>query len=103
MKADITNALIRCTRDDSLAQNAFECGREGMSIWVRELPECFNDILSDLSDIRPLLQKLRFNSSDYTLHIAATIDHDHIVSLPPELLTLAGDCGFSIELIGSPA
>jgi hypothetical protein len=102
MAADITNALIRCTRFDHTAQHAFELVREDLDLWVRELPENLDDIVSDLSKIRPLLKKLKTGSSDYTLHLAATVDESNSLLLPPALAELAGDCGFAIELIATP-
>lgn len=103
MDADITNALIRCTRDDRVAHPAFELVREDLDVWVRELPENFDGIIGDLSVIRNLLKALRIGSSDYTLCLGATIDEIHSLSLPPELAELAGDCGFALEVISSPA
>lgn len=102
MEANITNALIRCTRSDQLAQPAFELVREDLNLWVRELPETLNEMIQDLSTIQPLLRKLRSDSSDYTLHLAAEIDELHSLALPPGLAKIAGDCGFTIELIGTP-
>ena len=99
MKAGIINALIRCTRDDLLAQGAFQCVREGLNIWVRELPEDVDEIFNDLTKLQPLLKKLGQGSLDYTLHIAVASDHDHALSLPPDFSVLAGDCGFNIELV----
>ena len=102
MKARITNALIRCTRVDQAAQGAFQLVRADMNLWVRELPENLDDIVRDLSGIRPHLRELRAGSLDYTLHIAATTDELHTLGLPPALTEIAGDCGFVIELIASP-
>lgn len=102
MKAEITNALIRCTREDRLAQEAFELVRKGLNLWVRELPDTLDEIVRDLSRICPLLKTLGSDSSDYTLHIAARIDELHPLVLPPAITQIAGDCGFAIELIGSP-
>jgi hypothetical protein len=70
MKAKITNALIRCTRPDRLAQDAFELVREDLNLWVRELPETLDEIVRDLSGICPLLKTLELDSSDYRLHTA---------------------------------
>ncbi|MES2997066.1 MAG: hypothetical protein V4733_09685 [Verrucomicrobiota bacterium] len=102
MEADITNALIRCTRVDQAAQPAFELVRDDLDLWVRELPENFSEIVGDLLKIRPLLRQLRTGSSDYTLHLAATIDEMHSLAIPPALAEIAGDCGFVIELIAAP-
>jgi hypothetical protein len=102
MEAEITNALIRCTRADQLAQPAFELVREDLNLWVRELPETMDDITHDLFTIRSLLRKLRSDSSDYTLHLAAEIDELHSLALPPGLTEIASDCGFTIELIVNP-
>lgn len=102
MKVKITNALIRCTRANRLAQDAFELVREDLNLWVRELPDTLDEIVRDLSGICPLLKTLGSDSSDYTLHIAARIDELHPLVLPPAITQIAGDCGFAIELIGSP-
>ena len=103
MTANITNALIRCTRVDQVPHPAFELVREDMDLWVRELPENLSDIVGDLLEIRPLLQELRTGSFDYTLHLAATIDELHSLAIPPSLAEIAGDCGFMIELIATPS
>lgn len=103
MKAEITNALIRCTGADQAAQAAFKLVRDDLDLWVRELPKDFDGIIADLSAIMPLLKKLRAGSSDYTLHLAATIDELHSLLLPSALIKLAGDCGFSIEFISTPS
>lgn len=102
MDAEITNALIRCTRADHIAEPAFKLVRSDLDIWVRELPSSLEDIVCDLSEIRPLLKTLRSGSSDFTLHLAAKVDEMHSLSLPPALVEIAGDCGFAIELIGTP-
>jgi hypothetical protein len=102
MKAEITNALIRCTRIDRLAEPAFECVREDLGLWVRELPHTLNEIVTDLSAIRPLLKTLESGSLDYTLHVAARIDDLHSLVLPPAMAQIAGDCGIMIELISTP-
>ena len=103
MEAEITHALIRCTRADQVPHPAFELVREDMDLWVRELPENLSDILRDLSEIRPLLRELRTGSLDYTLHLAAAMDERHSLAIPPALAEMAGDCGFGIELIATPA
>lgn len=98
MHAIITNALIRCTRADRVAESAFELVNANRGLWVRELPEDIEAIVEDLSVIRPLLKELRIGGSDYTLHMAAAIDEYHSLFLPPALSELAGECGFAIEL-----
>ena len=101
MNTLITNALIRCTRNDRIAQSAFELVREAPPIWVRELPETIDEILADLLTIRALLLELGTGSSDYTLHLAAILEDHHKILLPPELSELAGACGFVIEVISA--
>ncbi len=102
MKAIITNALIRCTRDDRCAESAFELVREDLGLWVCELPECLEDVVAELSAMQPLLRELSLGGTDFTLHLAATVDSLHALTLPPDLTALSGDCGFSIEVIASP-
>jgi hypothetical protein len=103
MTAQITNALIRCRRSDQAAKSAFEFVRGDLDLWVRELPDTIDELVGDLSGIRLLLKTLRTGSSDYTLHLAATIDEMNSLVLPPLLTEMAGDCGFAIELIATPS
>lgn len=102
MKAEITNALIRCTRADQAAQSEFDLVRDDLGLWVRELPEFMDELVSDLLRIRPLLKGLGSGSSDFTLHLTARIDELHSLVLPPILAAMAGECGFAIEVYGSP-
>jgi len=102
MEAEITNALIRCSRPDQAARSAFELVIDERDLWVRELPANLTDIIADLLEVRPLLKQLGTGSSDYTMHLAATIDDHHSLVLPPPLIKIAGECGFAIELISTP-
>ena len=102
MKAEITNALIRCRRADQAAQPEFALVRYDLGLWVRELPESLDDLVSDLLRIRPLLKSLGSGSSEFTLHLTARIDELHSLVLPPILAEMAGECGFAIEVFGSP-
>lgn len=97
-RAVITNALLRCTREDRFAQEVFELVRADLGLWVFELPEDFREIVAALSAIRPLLRRLSEGSSDYTLHLAATIDQIHSLRIPADLTELSGECGFAIEV-----
>ena len=101
-EAAITNALLRCTRDDDLARKHFDLVREDLGLWVLELPESFSDIFEALSGLRSLLRSLADGGSDYTLHLAATVDEIHRLRIPNDLAALSADCGFSIEVIASP-
>jgi hypothetical protein len=76
--------------------------RNDLDLWVRELPESLDEIVSDLSEIRPLLKILGVGSSDFTLHLAACIDELHSLVLPPVLAEMASECRFAIEVIGTP-
>lgn len=89
-------------RDDDLAAECFELSREDLGLWVLELPETIQGILDVLTDIRPMLKSLKGGGSDYTLHIAATIDEVRRLQIPTELAALSDDCGFSIEVVASP-
>lgn len=99
MKEVITNALIRCTRADHIAVSGFELVRKDLGLWVRELPGDIEGVVDDLKGIRVLLKELGNGSSDYTLHLAAAVDEHRSIILPPALTKLAGDCGFSIEVV----
>ena len=100
-KASIKNALLRCTRQDRLAEGVFDHVRDDLDLWVLELPETFVEISETLSNLQPLLESLPEGGSDYTLHISANIDETHSIVIPPSLAALAASCGFSIELSGS--
>lgn len=101
-EATITNALLRCTREDDLAKEAFELVRADLGLWVLELPETFSEIVEVLTKHRQLLGALKTDGSEYTLHLAATVDAMHRLQIPCDLAALSADCGFSIELIASP-
>jgi hypothetical protein len=101
-EAIITNALLRCTREDDLAQECFELVRPDLGLWVFELPESFQEIVDALTAERSLLISLSTGGSDYTLHLAASVDEVHRLRIPSELAALSADCGFLIEVIRSP-
>ena len=101
-EATITNALLRCTREDRLAAESFELVRSDLGLWVYELPENLQEIINALSEIRPLLLPLLDGGSDYALHLAATVDERQRLSIPSSLAALSADCGFAIEVITSP-
>lgn len=101
-EAIITNALLRCTREDDLAQECFELVRQDLGLWVFELPESLQEIVDALAAERTLLRSLSTGGSDYTLHLAASVDEVRRLRIPSELAALSADCGFLIEVIGSP-
>ena len=101
MNCVITNALIRCTREDQKASEWFECVQPELSIWVLELPDELIDIFDELSRIKDFLKDLREGSHDFTLLIDATIDDQTSLKIPSTLSGLAGECGFSIEILAS--
>ena len=101
-EATITNALLRCTREDELAKEVFELVRDDLGLWVLELPETFQEIVEVLTGHRSLLRLLKAEGSDYTLHLAATVDEMHRLEIPSDVAALSADCGFSIEVITSP-
>ena len=101
-EATITNALLRCTREDRLAAESFELVRDDLGIWVYELPENFEDIIDAVSEISPLLRQLSNGGSDYVLHLAATIEIGRRLSIPCRLAELSVECGFSIEVVSTP-
>lgn len=101
-EAIITHALLRCTRKDDLAQRCFELVRADLGLWVFELPESFREIVDALAAERSLLRSLSAGGSDYTLHLAASVDEVHGLRIPCDLAALSADCGFLIEVIASP-
>ena len=101
IEAEIINALLRCTREDSLAQRHFELVREDLGLWVMELPESFSDIVLSLKERRAFLKSISEGGADYTLHIAAKINDESSLRLPVVLAELSADCGFTIEVVGS--
>lgn len=102
-EAAITNALLRCTREDDLARSLFDLVRDDIGLWVLELPNDWQKIADSLASHRSLLRALANGGSDYTLHLATTVDDTHRLKIPPEVAKLSADCGFSIELIASPS
>ena len=101
-KALITNALLRCTREDDLAEEIFEIVRPDLGLWVLELPENFQKIVEVLTGHRSLLRTLKADGSDFILHLAATVDEIHSLEIPSDVAALSADCGFSIEVVASP-
>lgn len=101
-QATITNALLRCTRQDDLAKGCFELANHVLDLWVFELPETFQGIVDALEAERALLRALSSGGVDYTLHLEASIDELHGLRIPRELAALSADCGFLIEVIGCP-
>ena len=107
LEGEILNALIRCRRKDRIAHPEFELVKEEAGIWVRELPfentggadESIGAIIDDLMRIRPSLDRIGRGSEDFTLHLAYEPPEYGRLILPTNLCNLAGDCGFSIELI----
>jgi hypothetical protein len=102
----LTNALIRCIRNDNAAGLAFELVRADMGLWVMELDFHFSDswasqiesIADQLEGHRVLLASLGEGSSDYALHLAAETDAPHPLRIPVRLARLASECGFEIEI-----
>ena len=102
----ITNALIRCTRQDREAEGLFDATRLDLGLWVLELDyaqdgtqsEQIDEICRQLQSNSYRLQKLNEGSIDYTLHLTFNLpDHERII-IPPKLSGLASECGFNIEL-----
>jgi hypothetical protein len=101
-EATITNTLLRCTREDDLAKGCFELVRHDLGLWVFELPVTFQEIFGTVAAERTLLSSLSSGVSDYALHLAASVDEVHRLRIPREIAALSADCGFLIEVIGSP-
>lgn len=102
----ITNALIRCTRNDSEAAGLFELTRPDLGLWVLEL-DCEHDesqavqidgICRQLRSHSHRLQKLHEGSADYTLHLTLDLPEHERIILSPKLSRLAAECGLNIEI-----
>ena len=102
----ITNALIRCTRQDREAEGLFELTRPDLGLWVLELDYEQDDsqavkidgICRQLQSHLDRLQKLHEGSADYTLHLTFDLPEHERIILPPKLSRLASECGFNIEV-----
>ena len=102
----ITNALIRCTRQDHDAEGLFEQTQPDSGLWVLELDYTQNGSQAEqIAEICTLLQansarlkELHKGSVDYTLHLTFDLPEHERIILPPKLSRLASECGFSIEL-----
>jgi hypothetical protein len=102
----ITNALIRCTRQDREAEGLFELTRPDLGLWVLELDytrdgvqaEQIAQICRQVKANSARLQKLDEGSADYTLHLTFDLPERERIVLPPALSRLASECGFNLEL-----
>ena len=105
-RGSITNALIRCTRQDSEAEGLFELTRPDLGLWVLELDFRRDDIQAEqiaqicrqVKDNSVRLQKIEKGSADYTLHLTFDLPENERIVLPPLLSRLASKCGFNLEL-----
>lgn len=104
--ASLTNALLRCTRQDAAAAPAFELVRDNLGLWVLELdfdvsgswPDQIETVCDLLESHRALLLTLAPGGSDYTLHLAVSPGEGRPVRLPAWLSRLSAECGFEIEI-----
>jgi hypothetical protein len=102
----LTNAVLRCTRDDDDAAGLFALARPDLGLWVLDLDWPPNVPLAEqLAGIHRQLQahlvrleKLREGSVDYTLHLTFDLPEHEPIVLPPSLISLASRCGFNLEL-----
>lgn len=102
----ITNALVRCTRNDSEAAGLFELTRPDLGLWVLELDftpdgqqaEQLAGICRQLQANSVRLLKLYEGSVDYTLHLTFDLPDREPILLAPSLIRLASECGFNLEL-----
>lgn len=102
----IDNALLRCTRDDRDAAPLFELVRTDLGLWVWELalpPDAYADsqleqIGRELDANRSKLASLAAGSRGYVLFLSVVADESSTLRIPRELVRLAADCGFELEL-----
>ena len=102
----ITNALVRCKREDSEAAGLFELTRPDLGLWVLELDftpdvhqaEQLAGICQQLEANSVRLRKLHEGSLDYTLHLTFDLPECEPIVLAPSLVGLASECGFNLEL-----
>ena len=102
----ITNALVRCTREDTEAEGLFELTRPDLGLWVLELDftpsvhksEQMAEICRQLQRNSVRMQKLSKGSFDYTLHLTFDLPGHEPIVLVPSLMRLAAECGFNLEL-----
>jgi hypothetical protein len=102
----IVNALIRCTRQDRVAEGLFELTRPDLGLWVLELDfeldatqaNQIDGICRQLRSYSDRLKILQEGSADYTLHLTFELPEHERIILPPKLSRLASECGFNIEL-----
>ena len=100
----ITNALIRCTREDKTPLESFELVCTDLGLWVRELdytsgagiPDQVASILSQLQSTETELRRLSGCTTDYTLFIE--FDLPIPIKIPVALSRLASDCNFDVEI-----
>jgi len=108
--ARITNALVRCTRSDQKAAEAFELVREDIGLWVLELDpgaggtlsEQIAEIYAQLQTKSTELRNLREGCLDYTLHLTLNLLNTVPLILPADLSRLASECGFKFEIYVNP-
>ena len=102
----ITNALLRCTREDSEAAGLFELARPDLGLWILELDctphvhqtEQLAGIYRQLQSVSVRLQKLSEGGFDYTLHLTFDLPEHEPIVLDPSLTRLASESGFKLEL-----
>ena len=102
----ITNALIRCARQDREAEGLFEQTQPDSGLWVLELDYTQDgsqaaqiaEICLQLQANSARLKELHGGSFDYTLHLTCDLPEHVRIILPPMLSRLAWECGFNIEL-----
>ena len=105
-KGSITNALIRCTREDKTPLKSFDLVRADLGLWVRELdydasmeiPAQIISILEQLQALEPELRSLSDCTTNYALFIEFDLPVPIPVMIPVALSRLASTCNFDIEL-----
>ena len=108
--SSITNALIRCTRQDREAESLFEHVQPDLGLWVLELDYSQDalqavqiaEICRQLRTYSACLQRLREGSCDYTLHLRFDLPETERIIVTPELSRLASECGFNLEICVNP-
>jgi hypothetical protein len=101
----VTNALLRCVRQDSLEHPLFECANSELRLWVWEIPTAYgitwdqwmDETIELLSSQASFLSTLCSGSSDYTLFVEVA-NSTWPIRISQPLLAMAVAVGFEVEV-----